>query len=254
MTRVAIVTGAANGIGRAITQSLACDSTVARVFAVDHDAKAGQALSDEHRAVTFLQADLGSKSDCELSVREAVRLGGGLDILVNNVGIQTPANSKPVHELSDEAWHQVLDVNLTSYFRMAKHSLPVMRESGGGVIINMASVQGLQSQQDIPAYAASKGAILSLTRQMALDYSSWGIRVLSVCPGTIRTPLVADLLAAAGKSFDDIRHDDLVMGGVGEPEHIADVVQFLCSDKAAYMTGEAICVDGGIMAKGSWNT
>jgi len=255
MSRFAVVTGAANGIGRAISSTLAHDATVSRVFAVDRDSDAGASLERENPGkVTFLKADLGLAESCRDAVAQiANATSGKIDILCNNVGIQSTETSLPLHELSDDLWKETMNINLNSYFWMSKHSLPLMR-SRGGVIVNMSSVQGFQSQKGIPHYAASKGAILSLTRQMAIEYASWGVRVVSVCPGTIRTKLVEGLLADAGKDFDDIVHDDLVFGGVGMPQHVADVVHFLCGDGAAYISGEAITVDGGIMAKGSWNT
>lgn len=265
--RVAIVTGGANGIGRGCCVSLALAPEVGLVFALDVDVKAGEKLEAEHEKIKFIQADLSTAAGCEAGVRSALEQGGNkvVDYLVNNVGIQSrpgTGNSVALHLLEDDAWQKLLDVNLTSYFRVSKECLKNMlardlpEQVPRGVICNISSVQGLQSQPGIPAYAASKGAIQSLTRQMAMEYADQGIRVFCVNPGTVRTPLVEELLAGAGPGVtcDSIRQKNLVRGGVGEPEMVGDVVSFLCSDKASFVSGECVNVDGGIMAKGSWNT
>lgn len=258
-SRVALVTGGAKGIGRGISLALARMPDVVMVISVDKDVTAGERLVAEGPPgkIANVCADLGLAEECQRSVAEAVAQTGRLDLLVNNVGIQTAETSRPVHELPDDMWHRLMDVNLSSYFRMSKWALPHMMTSlggRGGAIINIASAQGHQSQQSIPAYAASKGAILSLTRQMALDYAQEAIRVMCVCPGTVRTPLADAVLADHGTTYDDCMHDNLVLGGVGDPGNIADVVTFLAGPGAAFMTGEFVNVDGGIMAKGSWTT
>ena len=176
-------------------------------------------------------------------------------MLCNNVGIQPTDSYQPIHEVSDQTWERIIGVNLTSCFRMSRGCLPHMLEAGAGVIINTASVQGLQSAKGVPAYAASKGAILSLTRQMALDYAEQGIRVLAVNPGTIDTPLVDEALDAVGGDEEQIRVSMAAthpMNRIGQPSEVARVVLFLASDDASFMTGESVCVDGGIMARGSW--
>ena len=152
-------------------------------------------------------------------------------------------------------WDRILDVNLKSYFLMSKFAIPEMRKRGGGAIINTASVQGLQSQKLVPAYAASKGAVLSLTRQMALDYAEENIRVLAVCPGTIDTEMVRN----AGRMEEGDPDRTISEWGRGHPigrvglgVDIANVVLFLASDKASFMTGEYVNIDGGYMALGAW--
>jgi NAD(P)-dependent dehydrogenase (short-subunit alcohol dehydrogenase family) len=188
-------------------------------------------------------------------VVETVTAFGGVDILVNNVGIQAPTSYFNVEDMPEELWDRTLNVNLKSYFLMAKYAIPEIRKRGGGVIINMSSVQGLQSQKLVPAYAASKGGILSLTRQMALDYASDNIRVLAVCPGTIDTPMVREAAKMEpGDSDDIVRQWGLAhpIGRIGTAQEIANVVLFLASDKASFMTGEYVCVDGGYMALGAW--
>ena len=200
---------------------------------------------------------MSDSSECRRVVEATVERFGGVDILFNNVGIQPPASYVNVEDTPETLWDRIIGVNLKSCFLMSKYAIPEMRKRGGGVIINTASVQGLQSQPLVPPYAASKGGILSLTRQMSLDYAKDNIRVLAVCPGSIDTPM---LRAAAGVVGGD--PDEVVsqwgaahpIGRVGTGQDIANAVLFLASDKASFMTGENVNVDGGYMALGAWAT
>merc|ERR1719443_1023922 len=151
--------------------------------------------------------------------------------------------------MSLEDWNKAISVNLTSYFLFSKYLLPHMLEKQKGVIINMASVQGLQSQPGIPGYAASKGGILSLTRQLAMEYAPKGIRVLSVSPGTIHTQLVDNIFKLRGSSAEKAGAA-YPMKRIGQPREIGNVVAFLASDDASFMTAENVTVDGGIMGLG----
>lgn len=252
--KAVIVTGGGKGIGRAI--SLAFAQAGAGVLCADVDDGAGQAVvdaaADAPGQVVYQHADVATATACSGLVDEAVELWGGVDVLVNNVGIQPLDSYLPAHELPEEMWDRIINVNLKSGFLMTKYAVPVMKGRGGGVIINTASVQGLQSANDIPAYAASKGGMLSLTRQLALDYAADNIRVLAVNPGTIETPLAA---ASTGNDFEKLRREGAKahpIGRIGKPEEIASVVLFLASDGASFMTGEYVNVDGGLMAKGAW--
>jgi NAD(P)-dependent dehydrogenase (short-subunit alcohol dehydrogenase family) len=183
--QVVLVTGGAQGIGRAI--SLGFARTSATVICSDIDRTAGEEVvrlaASLPGKVEFVNADFSDPSACAILAKAALELSptGRVDTLVNNVGIQTD-NGSPVHSLDEDVWDQVMNVNLKSYFLMSKYCLPPMLEAGRGAIINIGSVQGHQSQVGIPAYAASKGAVLSLTRQMAMDYSNAGVRVVSVSP------------------------------------------------------------------------
>ena len=159
-----------------------------------------------------------NSSDCRRVVETTVERFGGVDILFNNVGIQPPASYTNVEDTSEDMWDRIIGVNLKSCFLMSKYSIPEMRKRGGGVIINTASVQGLQSQPLVPPYAASKGGILSLTRQMSIDYAKDNIRVLAVCPGSIDTPM---LRAAAG-----------VVDGP-DPDEVVDCLGSGASDRAS---------------------
>lgn len=255
--KVVIITGGAYGIGRATALEFAKEG--ASVTIADVDGDAGRKIETELVGLgnggLLVQADVSRLDDCKKVVSETVAAFGGVDILFNNVGIQSPSSYLKLEDTPEDLWDRILDVNLKSCYLMSKYAIPEIRKSGGGVIINTASVQGLQSQPLVPAYAASKGGILSLTRNMALDYASENIRVLAVCPGAIDTKMVR---AAAGMEEGD--PDETIaewgeshpIGRIGQGVDIANVVLFLASDKASFMTGEYVNVDGGYMALGAW--
>ena len=255
--KVVVITGGALGIGRATALEFGREGasvTIADVNESPGRSALAEIESAGGRALLVL-ADVARASDCQRVVAETVARFGGVDVLFNNVGIQPQESYLPLHETPEEMWDRILDVNLKSYFLMSKYALPELRRRGGGAIINTASVQGLQSQKGVAAYAASKGGVLSLTRQMALEYAADGIRVLAVCPGTIDTEMVRasairepDGLEAALRRYGRTHP----IGRIGTGQDIANVVLFLASDKASFMTGEYVCVDGGYMAVGAW--
>ena len=255
--KAVIVTGGAKGIGRGLCLAFAREG--ARVLCADVDEKAGLQIEKDAAGLQgllrFQRADASTAADCQALVHSAVQQWGGVDVLCNNVGIQPPDSYLPAHELSEEKWDRIIDVNLKSVFLMTKYCVPVMKPRGGGVIINTASVQGLQSANKVPAYAASKGGVLSLTRQLALDYAQDNIRVLAVCPGSIDTPLLREAVESTGQTMEEAvgqmsrAHP---IGRIGTPADIAEAVLFLAGPRASFMTGEYVCVDGGLMAKGAW--
>ena len=251
--KVVIVTGGAHGIGLATAAEFAREG--ASVTVVDEQAgDAAIASLGEGRGI-FVPADVAKAADCQRVVDATVAAYGGVDVLFNNVGIQPLESYADVEGTTEEMWDRVLAVNLRSYFLMSKYAIPRIRSRGGGVIINTASVQGLQSQKLVPAYAASKGGILSLTRQMALDYAAENIRVLAVNPGTIDTEMVrASAAMEPGDPEETVQAwgKGHPLGRVGLGVDIANVVLFLASDKAEFMTGEYVNVDGGYMARGAW--
>jgi NAD(P)-dependent dehydrogenase (short-subunit alcohol dehydrogenase family) len=255
--KVVIVTGGALGMGRATALEFAREGGA--VVVADVDAAAGEAIERQMREAggrgRFVQADVSRSADCQRVVRAAVDEFGGLDVLFNNVGIQPPDSYANAENTPEELWDRIIDVNLKSHFLMAKYSIPEMRRRGGGVIINNASVQGLQSMKGVPPYAASKGGVLSLTRQLAVEYAGEGIRVLAICPGTIDTEMVRASAALEGGDIEaTLRRygESHPIGRIGTGQDIANVVLFLASDKASFMTGEYVCVDGGYMALGAW--
>jgi NAD(P)-dependent dehydrogenase (short-subunit alcohol dehydrogenase family) len=255
--KVVVVTGGALGIGRACALAFAHEG--AQVTVADINQGAGVSTLAEIEAVGaqahLVIGDVAQASHCQRVVRETIEKFGGLDVLFNNVGIQPLDSYQNVENTTEEMWDRILDVNLKSYFLMSKYAIPEIRRRGGGAIINTASVQGLQSQRGVPAYAASKGGVLSLTRQMALDYAAEGIRVLAVCPGTIDTEMVR---TAAALELDGVEAAlqrfgrSHPIGRIGTGQDIANVVLFLASEAASFMTGEYVCVDGGYMALGAW--
>jgi NAD(P)-dependent dehydrogenase (short-subunit alcohol dehydrogenase family) len=254
--KVVVVTGGAQGIGRGICAAFL--RAGALVLCADIDPAAAAGLEAEAASAGQLRvhgADLAEPDACRGTVAAAVELWGRVDVLCNNVGICPLASYLRAHELPDDMWERILAVNLRSYFLMSKHCLPLMLRQGGGVIINVASVQGLQSAPGVAAYAASKGGVLALTRQLAIDYAADQIRVLAVNPGTIDTPMSDEAVEFVGRTKGELLVEWArahPLGRVGQPEDVADVVLFLASHGARFMTGEAVNVDGGAMAKGSW--
>ena len=255
--KTAIITGGALGIGRATALEFAREGASVAIADINRDA--GEAVVSEVTGdggrCLLVEADVGRNAECKRVVAETVSAFGGVDVLFNNVGIQSPGSYLNVEDTPEETWDRILDVNLKSAFLMSKYAIPEIRKRGGGAIINTASVQGLQSMKLVPAYAASKGGMLSLTRQMALDYASENIRVLAVCPGSIDTELVRNVAALEGGDVDaTVRRwgSSHPLGRIGTGQDIANVVLFLASDKASFMTGEYVCVDGGFMAEGAW--
>jgi NAD(P)-dependent dehydrogenase (short-subunit alcohol dehydrogenase family) len=255
--KAVIVTGGALGMGGVTSEEFARHG--AQVIVADVNRDAGRAIETRIRAegnqAVFVAADVADSSQCQQVIERTVSEYGGVDVLFNNVGIQPPSSYQNVEDTSEETWDRIVGVNLKSHFLMSKFAIPEMRKRGGGVIINNASVQGLQSQPLVPAYAASKGGVLSLTRQMALDYASEGIRVLAICPGTIDTEMVRASAALEGGDIEETlkRYGaGHPIGRIGTGQDIANLVLFLASDSASFMTGSHVVVDGGFMAMGAW--
>jgi NAD(P)-dependent dehydrogenase (short-subunit alcohol dehydrogenase family) len=251
--RLIIVTGGAQGIGRALT--LAFAKAGDKVACIDVDTAAGDSVMGADSNVKFICADVSSASQCRQAVKDAVAWAGPshrqVDVLVNNVGVQSD-NGMPTHLLPEAIWDRVLNINLKSYFLMSQSVLPAMLQSGSGVILNISSVQGYQSQVGIPAYAASKGGVLSLTRQMSMDYARRGLRVLSVSPGSVHTPLVQRNVEQDGSSIEALGLRN-PRGKVASPDELTALCLFLTSSAAANMTGCDVVCDGGLMAMGSWD-
>ena len=255
--KVVIISGGAHGIGAASAVAFARQGY--RVAVADVDVEAGEKLAATRSVeggIVFIRADVSRADEARAVVQRTLAAFGGVDVLFNNVGIQPPESYKNVADLEESVWDRIMAVNAKSYFLLCKYAVPEIVRRGGGVIINNASVQALQSQKLVPAYAASKGAVLSLTRNLALDYADRNIRVVAICPGSIDTPMLratAELAfpCDAGRALGDWGRNHPI-GRVGRPEEVADVVVFLASDKASFITGEYVCVDGGLMAKGAW--
>lgn len=242
--QVALVTGGARGIGRAIVQDLSQSGW--RVAFCDTDREAGEQLAaTDRRRLRFFQADVAAEPDVERVVAATMDWAGRLDALVNNAGIADPETG-PVEQLSLAQWQRRLDVNLTGPFLVTKHAVPALRESRGA-IVNMASTRALQSEPNTEAYAATKGGIVALTHALAVSLGP-DIRVNCVSPGWIDTRAWqgrTDPVAPLGESD----HGQHPAGRVGEPEDIAALVAYLISPAAAFITGQNIVADGGMVRK-----
>lgn len=255
--KVVIVTGGAHGIGEAAV--LAFARAGYRIALADVDREAGERVRQHtpHSGnVIVIAADVSRSEEARHVVQETVAAFGGVDVVFNNAGIQPADSYRTTEDLDEAVWDRVMDVNVKGCFLLCKYAIPEMRKRGGGVIVNNASVQGLQSQRLVPAYAASKGAVLSLTRSLALDCAEDHIRVVAICPGSVDTPMLRATAALTAPDDPDSvlsawgrKHP---IGRIARPEEIAEVVVFLASDRASFITGEYVCVDGGLMAKGQW--
>lgn len=212
-------------------------------------------LAADGAVVIATEGDVSVAADAQRMVLESVEELGHLEILVNNAGIQPVDWYFRVEDTPEEVWDTILSVNLKGTFLMSKYAIPHIRDAGGGSIVNMASVQGLQSMPRVPSYAASKGGILSLTRNMALDYAQDGIRVNAICPGTIDSGMVrVSARADGGDEEDNVRRYGALhpLGRIGRPDEIAQAVLFLAGKRSSFITGEHLNVDGGFMAQGAW--
>jgi NAD(P)-dependent dehydrogenase (short-subunit alcohol dehydrogenase family) len=245
----ALITGAASGIGRATALLFARES--AGVAVVDINEAAGQAvvqkIADDGGRATFIRCDVTQAADCRRAVQETVDQLGSLEILFNNAGIIRRAN---VLETTEAEWDRVMAVNVKSIFLFGKYAIPVMAEAGGGVIINTASGWGLVGGKDAVAYCASKGAVVNMTRAMALDHGGQNIRVNCICPGDTDTAMLRNEARQLGKSNETFLIDaaDRPLRRIGQPEDIARAALYLASEASAFVTGTALVVDGGGLA------
>jgi NAD(P)-dependent dehydrogenase (short-subunit alcohol dehydrogenase family) len=190
------------------------------------------------------------EDDCQNAVQFAVEQHGGLDVLINNAAIQPPASYVPVDELSSDLWQRMIDINLSGYTWLAKHALRQMKQQQSGVIVNMASGQAHRTAREVPVYGPIKAANLHQARQWGVEYAREGIRVVSVSPGAIDTPLVrASLEAQGGEAELANRHP---LGRIGQPNEVAHAVLWLASDDASFVTATDLEVDGGLGALGAF--
>lgn len=239
--KVALVTGGGSGIGEACALTFAEGG--AKVVVADIDVKNGervaQAITDKGGSALFVRVNTAQASDVEAMVRSAVSTYGKLDIAVNNAGIGGESNGTGAYSL--ESWHKVIDVNLHGVFYGLRYQIPAMLESGGGAIVNMASILGSVGFANSPAYVASKHAVVGLTKSAAIEYSAQGIRINSVGPGFIVTPLLEGALDDAATQAISQMHP---IGRMGQSQEVANLVCFLCSSAASFMTGGYYVVDG----------
>jgi NAD(P)-dependent dehydrogenase (short-subunit alcohol dehydrogenase family) len=246
--KVAIVTGGAKGIGLASAECMLRQG--AEVMIVDWSGDAAstavKSLTALSKGVDSLVADISNAADVEKAIQATVDRFGGIDFLVNNAGIQTFGD--PV-TTTEEVWDKTMNVNLKGHWLMSKYAIPEMLKRGKGSIVNVSSVQGLASQKNVVAYSTSKHAMVGLTRSMAVDMASRNVRVNCVCPGTVNTPMIQGIIELDAdpdklKKILDKMHP---LGRIAQPSEIGEVIAFLASDRASFMTGSIVVVDGGLI-------
>jgi NAD(P)-dependent dehydrogenase (short-subunit alcohol dehydrogenase family) len=242
--KVALITGAANGLGRVAAELFASEGAKVVIGDVSDGSEAVEAIQSRGGAASFVLLDVGDDASVRRAVEHTMATFGALTVLYNNAGISPGDDDNPTNT-SDQTWQTVLDVNVTGVARCCRHGIPAMLESGGGSIINVASfVAHMGAATPQIAYTASKGAVLSMTREIACIYARQGIRANALCPGPVLTPLLAKFLSDDAKRQRRLVH--VPMGRFGEPEEMANAVLFLASDEASFITASTFLVDGGI--------
>ena len=248
--KVALITGGASGIGRATALLFAREG--AAVSIVDVNESEGQAvvqtIIDKGGQAIFVRGDVTKAADCELAVRQTVEKLGKLDILFNNAGIIRRAS---VVETSEEEWDRVMATNVKSVFLLSKYAIPIMVEAGGGVIVNTASNWGLVGGENAASYCASKGAVVLLTKAMAVDHATQNIRVNCICPGDTDTAMLRNEARQLGRPWEQFLAESArarALQRIARPEEIAQAALYLASDASSFVTGTALVVDGGGIA------
>jgi len=243
--KVAVITGAAGGIGR--EAALLFSQEGARVCVADVSVEQGKQTASECRDAFFQQVDVTDEQSVAAMFSAAVDRYGGIDVIYNNAGIM-PADDSSVLETSVEAWNRVLGVNTTGVFLGCKHGIPHLLERGGGSVINVASFVALMGAATSQiAYTASKGAVLSMSRELAVEFARRGVRVNALCPGPVETPLLMRLFESDPAAYER-RRVHLPMGRLAQAREIANAALFLASDESSYVNGATFLVDGGITA------
>ncbi len=246
--KVALVTGAGGGIGGAMARLFAAEG--ARAVVADAAEAAGAAtvaaIESDGGQAAFVRADVSRAADVEAMVRFATDTFGGLQVLCNNAGI-FPADDGGVVETPEDVWDQVIAVNLKGVWLGCKYGIPALLGSGGGAIVNTASFVALMGAATPQiAYTASKGGVLSMTREVAVEYARSGIRANALCPGPIETPLLAELMADPARRERRLVH--IPIGRLGQADEVARAALWLASDESSLITGAALVADGGITA------
>lgn len=250
--KVALVTGGALGIGEGTARLLAREGAKVAVTDIldDDGQKVVEAIQAEGGTARYWHMDVSDEDEVARVLGEVVEAFGEITVLVNNAGVL--GANKPTHETSGEEWDFVQGVNVKGVFHCTKHTIPSMKRAGGGSIINLSSIYGLVGAPDLPAYHASKGAVRLMTKTDAMLYAGDGIRVNSIHPGTIWTPMVESHILSGGGDLEEGRkamEENEALGYVGEPEDIGWAVVYLASDESRFMTGAEMVIDGGYTAK-----
>jgi NAD(P)-dependent dehydrogenase (short-subunit alcohol dehydrogenase family) len=244
---VAVVTGAASGMGFATAKAFAEAGAAVALVDVREDAEcsAAEKLAASGHKTIGIRCNVADESEVAAAIDRTVSEFGRLDVAFNNAGVQSPATETP--DIPGEEFDRVTAINLRGVWTCMKHELRHMREQGSGAIVNCSSIGGLIGLPGRFAYHAAKHGVIGLTKSAALEYASRGIRINAVCPGTINTPMVSEMLAKEPEAMKEILRDQPI-GRLGQPEEIASAVLWLCSAGASFMIGHALAVDGGFTA------
>ncbi len=246
--KVALITGGSSGMGMVASRLFAAEG--AKVVLTDVSDDAGEAVAEGIRGdgaeATYVHADVANEDDARAMIDAAVRTYGGLHVLYNNAGVML-AEDGSVHSTDASVWDTTLAINVKGVVHGCKYGIPAMIDSGGGSIVNVASfVAWMGAATSQTAYTASKGAVLAMTREIAVEYARKGVRCNALCPGPIDTPLLSELLSDPARRQRRFVH--IPMGRLGKAEELAKAALFLASDDSSFMTGASLIVDGGITA------
>lgn len=245
--KIALVTGASFGIGRATAVAFAQRGATVVIadWKEDPDGRTLQQIRETGSEGLFVKTDIERTTEVNALFETILATYGRLDYAFNNAGIE--GNTAPVHECTEENWDRTIAINLKGTWLCMKEEITQMRKQGGGVIVNCASIAGLSGFANLPAYVASKHAVVGLTKTAALENAAAGIRVCAVCPGVIHTPMI-DRLTHGDPEVEKQYTAMEPVGRMGRPEEIAEAVVWLCSEGASFVTGLSMAVDGGFMA------
>src|SRR5256714_9221421 len=243
--KVAFVTGAANGIGRAAALAFAREgvSVVVADITEQGNRETARMIEEQGGRALAVRCDVTRAEDVKVALAKTVEAFGRLDFAFNNAGIE-PRKPAPTAEYEEEEWNRIIDTNLRSVFLCMKHEIPLILKQGGGAIVNTSSGAGIIGIKGSPAYTAAKHGVIGLTRAAALDYAAPNIRINAVCPGYIDTPMMGRFTGGTPEGIAKVVAEEPV-GRMGKPEEIAAAAVWLCSDSSAFVIGHALVIDGG---------
>jgi NAD(P)-dependent dehydrogenase (short-subunit alcohol dehydrogenase family) len=246
--KVAFITGASTGIGRSTAMLFA--KSRAKVMVADINTDAGlltaHLIGEQGGVAEFVKCDVAKEAEVKAAIDKTVQVFGGIDYAFNNAGIE--GEQAATSDCTTKNWDKVIQTNLSGVWFCMKYQIPEMLKRGGGAIVNCSSIAGLIGFPGIPAYTASKHAVIGLTKAAALEYAKSKIRVNAVCPGVIQTPMIERFVHGEAQALQQLSAGEPI-GRIGQPEEIADSVLWLCSDSSSFITGHSLAVDGGWVAQ-----